>query len=102
MFSSLVVMSSNPLKAVGGALANIATFGGYGANKAAKKQASAANAMADAMANAPEQKVITTETKDVSQADAVNSSARRRLKLSNTTNRSNPLSSLAGLRKTLG
>lgn len=92
-------MSSNPLKAVGGALANIATFGGYGANKAAKKQASAANAMADA----PEQKVITTETKDVSQAeDAVNSSARRRLKLSNTTNRSNPLSSLAGLRKTLG
>ena len=92
-------MSSNPLKAVGGALANIATFGGYGANKAAKKQASAANAMA----NAPEQKVITTETKDVSQAeDAVNSSARRRLKLSNTTNRSNPLSSLAGLRKTLG
>lgn len=95
-------MSSNPLKAVGGALANIATFGGYGANKAAKKQASAANAMADAMANAPEQKVITTETKDVSQAeDAVNSSARR-LKLSNTTNRSNPLSSLAGLRKTLG
>ena len=76
-------MSSNPLKAVGGALANIATFGGYGANKAAKKQASAANAMADAM-------------------DAVNSSARRRLKLSNTTNRSNPLSSLAGLRKTLG
>ena len=95
-------MSSNPLKAVGGALANIATFGGYGA-KAAKKQASAANAMADAMANAPEQKVITTETKDVSQAeDAVNSSARRRLKLSNTTNRSNPLSSLAGLRKTLG
>ena len=91
-------MSSNPLKAVGGALANIATFGGYGANKAAKKQASAANAMADAMANAPEQKVITTETKDV----AVNSSARRRLKLSNTTNRSNPLSSLAGLRKTLG
>ena len=94
-------MSSNPLKAVGGALANIATFGGYGANKAAKKQASAANAMADAMANAPEQKVITTETKDVSQAeDAVNSSAR--FKLSNTTNRSNPLSSLAGLRKTLG
>ena len=92
-------MSSNPLKAVGGALANIATFGGYGANK----QASAANAMADAMANAPEQKVITTETKDVSQAEnAVNSSARRRLKLSNTTNRSNPLSSLAGLRKTLG
>lgn len=96
-------MSSNPLKAVGGALANIATFGGYGANKAAKKQASAANAMADAMANSPEQKVITTETKDVSQAeDAVNSSARRRLKLSNTTNRSNPLSALAGLRKTLG
>lgn len=43
-------MSSNPLKAVGGALANIATFGGYGANKAAKKQASAANAMADAIA----------------------------------------------------
>ena len=42
-------MSSNPLKAVGGALANIATFGGYGANKAAKKQASAANAMADAI-----------------------------------------------------
>lgn len=89
-------------KSIGGALANIATFGGYGANKAAKKQASAANAMADAMANAPEQKVITTETKDVSQAeDSVNTGTRRRLKLNNTTNR-NPLSSLAGLRKTLG
>lgn len=94
---------SSAAKSIGGALANIATFGGYGANKAAKKQASAANALADAMANAPEQKVITTETKDVSQADsAVNSAARRRLRLSNTTNRSNPLSSLAGLRKTLG
>lgn len=30
-------------KSIGGALANIATFGGYGANKAAKKQASASN-----------------------------------------------------------
>lgn len=94
---------SSAAKSIGGALANIATFGGYGANKAAKKQASAANAMADAMANAPEQKVITTETKDISQAkDSVNSANRRRLKLSDTTNRSNPLSSLAGLRKTLG
>lgn len=90
------------VKSIGGALANIATFGGYGANKSAKKQASAANAMADAMASAPEQKVITTETKDVSQADdAVNGNARRRLRLNNTANRS-PLGSLAGLRKTLG
>lgn len=72
---------------IGSTLANIATFGGYGANKAAKKQASAANAMADAMANAPEQKVITTETKDISKAaDTVNGAGRRRLSLNKTVN----------------
>lgn len=77
------------------AIAGIASavVGGYGANKAAKKQASAANAMADAMENQPEQKVITTETKDVSKAsDTVNEAARRRLSLNKTVN-SNSLGS---------
>ena len=74
-------------KSIGGVLANIATFGGYGANKAAKKQASAANAMADAMENQPEQKTITTETKDISKAsDTVNGAGRRRLSLNKTVN----------------
>lgn len=91
---------------IGSTLANIATFGGYGANKAAKKQASAANAMADAMANAPEQKVITTETKDISKAaDTVNGAGRRRLSLNKTVNAAtlgNPVYGSPFKRTTLG
>lgn len=71
------------------AIAGIASavVGGYNANKAAKKQASAANAMADAMENQPEQKTITTETKDISKAsDTVNGAGRRRLSLNKTVN----------------
>lgn len=75
-----------------GAIAGIvaatsAIFGGYSQNKQQKKQASAANAMADAMANQPEQKIITSETKDLSKAqDTVNDAARRRLSLNKTVN----------------
>lgn len=71
------------------AIAGIASavVGGYSANKAAKKQASAANAMTDAMENQPEQKTITTETKDISKAsDTVNGAGRRRLSLNKTVN----------------
>ncbi|WP_222834902.1 hypothetical protein, partial [Akkermansia muciniphila] len=71
-------MRSNTLKAVGGALANIATLTGYGAKKEATIRRPRSRQAPPTLANAPEQKVITTETKDVSQAeDAVNSSARR-------------------------
>lgn len=82
---------------------NIATFGGYGANKAAKQQASAANAMADAIENSAKKNEITTETEDVSEGeDVVNGAARRRYKLSDTRNKASSSSSLSGLRKTLG
>lgn len=56
-------------------------------NKQAKEQKNAANAMASAMEKQPEQKNITTETKDVSKAsDAVNEARRRRLSLNKTVN----------------
>jgi len=43
--------------------------------------------MADAMENQPEQKTITTETKDISKAsDTVNGAGRRRLSLNKTVN----------------
>lgn len=67
--------------------AGSAAYGINQSNKQAKAQASAANAMADAIANQPEQKTITSETVDVSKAqDTVNNGARRRLSLNKTTN----------------
>ena len=86
-------------------MANVATGGYYGQQKMAKKQA-AAQSMADAMKQAPVSQSATQasiETEDSSAAEkSVNAAAKRRYRISDTVNNRNPLSSLSGLRKTLG
>jgi hypothetical protein len=93
-------------QSVGGAVANVATGGYYGQQKMAKKQAAAAQSMADAMKQAPVSQSATQasiETEDSSAAEkSVNAAAKRRYRISDTVNNRNPLSSLSGLRKTLG
>lgn len=90
-------------ESVGGAAANVVTGGGYGAKKAAKAQARAADEMAAAMKKAPEaEEVPVTETEDVSKAtDSVNGGNRRRYKLADTRKKTS-LSALSGLKDTLG
>ncbi len=87
-------------------MANLVTGGYYGSKKMGKQQAAAAQSMADAMKQAPAVQTATAatiETEDTSaSANAVNLAAKRRYRISDTVNNKNPLSSLSGLRKTLG
>lgn len=87
--------------------AGSAAYGMYQSNKQAKAQASAANAMADAMQQQPtvqtskiaEQQTQNTQTSE----QAINTEARRRYSLAQTINKRPSLnSSLLTGRKTLG
>lgn len=87
--------------------AGSAAYGMHQSNKQAKTQASAANAMADAMEQQPTvqtSKVAEQQTQDTQASEqAVNTEARRRYSLAQTVNKRPSLNSgiLTG-RKTLG